>query len=141
MDVKRLHNCRHTLCSSILLPAQIAHQTLNLLELVLSEERAKHPNLKTHGLRHPQRSQQPACEKTAPRPLFLQPQSLPKILEWRSQTCQKEHELVCLKQHVQKARSCLLKAVVDGLHQMCNEQRVADQLLQPQHRQMHTQPW
>ena len=136
----RLHNYRHILCSSILLPVQTAHQMLNLLELVLLEGREKHLNLKTHGLRHPQCSQQPACEKTAPRPLFPQPQSLPKILEWRSQTCQREHELVCLKQHVQKARSCLLKAVVDGLHQTCNEQRVADQLLQPQHKQMHTQP-
>ncbi len=32
------------------------------------------------------------------------------------------------KQHVQKARSCLLKAVVDGLHQMCNEQHEAQPL-------------
>ena len=136
----RLHNYRRILCSSILLPAQIAHQTLNLPGLVLSKAPVKHLNLKTHGLRHPQCSQQPACEKTAPRPLFPQPQSLPKILEWRSQTCRKEHELVCLKQHVQKARSCLLKAVVDGFHQTCSEQRAADQLLQPQHKQMRTQP-
>ena len=140
MDAKRLRNYRRILCSSILLPVQTAHQMLNLLELVLLEGRAKHLNLKTHGLRHPQCSQQPACEKTAPRPLFPQPQSLPKILEWRSQTCQREHELVCLKQHVQKARSCLLIAVVDGLHQTCNEQRVADQLLQPQRKQTRTQP-
>ena len=138
MDAKRLRNYRRILCSSILLLAQIAHQTLNLLGLVLSEEREKHLNLKTHGLKHPQRSQRLAYEKTAPRPLFLQPQSLPKILEWRSQTCRREHELVCLKQHVQKARSCLLKAVVDGLHQMCNEQHEADQPLQPQHKQMRT---
>ena len=136
----RLHNYMRILYSSILLPAQTAHQTLNLLELVLLEGREKHLNLKTRCLKYLRHNQPLAYEKTAPRLLFLQPQSLPKILEWRSQTCQKEHELVCLKQHVQKARSCLLKAVVDGFHQTCSEQRVADQLLQPQHKQMRTQP-
>ena len=135
-----LRNYRHILCSSILLPVQTAHQTLNLLELVLLEGRAKHLNLKTRCLKCLRHNQPLACEKTAPRLLFLQPQFLPKILEWRNQTCQREHELVCLKQHVQKARSYLLKAVLDGFHQTCNEQRVADQLLQPQHKQMRTQP-
>ena len=63
MDAKRLRNYRRILCSSILLPVQTAHQMLNLLELVLLEERVRHLNLKTHGLRHQQCSQQPACDE------------------------------------------------------------------------------
>ncbi len=59
-----------------------------------------------------------------------QPQSLQE-LGMAYQTMPEEHELVCLKQHVQ-GTFLPHKAVVDGLHQMCNEQRVADQLLQHQ---------